>query len=290
MDSAAVPSHIPADMYATSFIKMHGLGNDFVIIDGRGRHFHMTRDRARTIANRRTGIGCDQVIVLQPPDKADTAAFMRIHNADGGEVAACGNGARCVGALLMQESDRGAVRIETQAGVIEAEADGPGRVAVDLGPVRLEWDEIPLSHAIDTLHLDLALGTLSDPVAVNVGNPHAVFFVADAETIDLATLGPQLESNPLFPQRANIEVVHMIEPNRLRMRVWERGVGITRACGTGACAALVAAARRGLSARSGEVVLDGGPLNVEWLDNGHVRMSGPVAWSFSGTFDDRLFG
>jgi diaminopimelate epimerase len=277
-------------MNATPFIKMHGLGNDFVIIDGRARHFHITRDRARTIANRRTGIGCDQVIVLQPPDKAGTATFMRIHNADGGEVAACGNGARCVGALLMQEHDRPSVRIETQAGIIEAQSDGPGLVGVDLGPARLDWHEIPLAHAADTLHLDMSAGPLSDPVAVNVGNPHAVFFVADAETVDLPTLGPQLERHPLFPQRTNVEVVNFIEPDRLRMRVWERGVGITRACGTGACASVVAAARRGLCSRSAEVVLDGGSLQVEWLDNGHVRMSGPVSWSFNGTFDDRLFG
>jgi diaminopimelate epimerase len=277
-------------MNATPFIKMHGLGNDFVIIDGRARHFHITRDRARTIANRRTGIGCDQVIVLQPPDKAGTATFMRIHNADGGEVAACGNGARCVGALLMQEHDRPSVRIETQAGIIEAQSDGPGLVGVDLGPARLDWHEIPLAHAADTLHLDMSAGPLSDPVAVNVGNPHAVFFVADAETVDLPTLGPQLERHPLFPQRTNVEVVNFIEPDRLRMRVWERGVGITRACGTGACASVVAAARRGLCSRSAEVVLDGGSLQVEWLDNGHVRMSGPVSWSFNGSFDDRLFG
>lgn len=277
-------------MTATAFIKMHGLGNDFVIIDGRARHFHMTTDRARKIANRRTGIGCDQVIVLQPPDKPGTAAFMEIYNSDGGEVAACGNGARCIGALLMQESDRGSVRIETQAGIIEAQSDGPGLVGVDMGPARLEWHEIPLAHAADTLHLDVSAGPLSDPVAVNVGNPHAVFFVADAEAVDLETFGPQIEHHPLFPQRTNVEVVHVLEPDRLRMRVWERGAGITRACGTGACATVIAAARRGLSGRSAEVVLDGGPLHVDWLDNGHIRMSGPVAWSFSGSFDDRLFG
>jgi diaminopimelate epimerase len=277
-------------MDAVPFIKMHGLGNDFVVIDARAHNFQMTRDRARAIADRRTGIGCDQVILIEPPDAAASDAQMRIYNADGGEVEACGNGARCVGALLMQEADRGTVRIETQAGLIAAEDAGPGRVGVDLGLVRTGWRDIPLAREMNTLHLDLSLGPLSDPVAVSIGNPHIVFFVPDAELIDIATLGPQLENHPLFPQRTNVEVAHFIEPDRLRMRVWERGVGITRACGTGACAAFVAASRRGLASRSGEVVLDGGTLAIDWRDDDHVYMSGPVSWSFNGSFDDRLFG
>jgi diaminopimelate epimerase len=276
-------------MQPVSFIKMHGLGNDFVMIDGRAHAFTMTEDRARTIADRRTGIGCDQVIVIELPENGRAQAFMRIHNADGGEVEACGNGARCVAALLMQEADRGEVCIETRAGLIQAENVGPGLVGVDMGPARLDWREIPLARAMDTLHIDLELDGLKDPVGVNVGNPHAVFFVPDAEAVDLPRLGPLLEHHPLFPEQANIEVVNLIERDRLRMRVWERGVGITRACGTGACAAAVAAARRNLTGRTVEVVLDGGPLAIEWRKDGHVHMSGPVAWSFSGTFDDRLF-
>lgn len=277
-------------MTATAFIKMHGLGNDFVIIDGRARHFHMTTDRARKIANRRTGIGCDQVIVLQPPDKPGTAAFMEIYNSDGGEVAACGNGARCIGALLMQESDRGSVRIETQAGIIEAQSDGPGLVGVDMGPARLEWHEIPLAHAADTLHLDVSAGPLSDPVAVNVGNPHAVFFVADAEAVDLETFGPQIEHHPLFPQRTNVEVVHVLEPDRLRMRVWERGAGITRACGTGACATAVTAIRRKLVESPVDVHLPGGTLRIAWEPGGSIRMRGPAVPVFTGEIDLEAFG
>jgi diaminopimelate epimerase len=276
-------------MEPVSFIKMHGLGNDFVVIDGRARAFPMSQYRARAIADRHTGVGCDQVIVIEPPQNGRADAFMRIHNADGGEVEACGNGARCVAAFLMQEADRGHVCIETQAGLIEAANAGPGLVGVDMGPARLDWREIPLARAMDTLHLDLSLEALSDPVAVNIGNPHAVFFVADPEAVDLERLGPQLERHALFPEHANIEVASLIERDRLRMRVWERGVGITRACGTGACATAVAAARRNLTGRSAEVVLDGGVLAIEWRKDGHVHMTGPVAWSFSGSFDDRLF-
>jgi diaminopimelate epimerase len=276
-------------MQPVSFIKMHGLGNDFVVIDGRARAFLMTPDRARSIADRHAGVGCDQVIVIEPPQNGRAQAFMRIHNADGGEVEACGNGARCVAAFLMQEADRGEVCIETQAGLISAENAGPGLVGIDMGPARLDWRKIPLARPMDTLHLDLTLEALSDAVAVNVGNPHAVFFVPDAEAVDLPRLGPPLERDPLFPERANIEVVSVIERDRLRMRVWERGVGITRACGTGACATAVAAARRNLTGRAVEVVLDGGVLAIEWRRDGHVHMSGPVAWSFSGSFDDRLF-
>ena len=276
-------------MRPVSFMKMHGLGNDFVVIDSRVHAFPMTPDRARAIADRRTGIGCDQVILLDVPQDGRALAYMRIHNADGGEVEACGNGARCVAAFLMQEADRGHVWIETHAGLIEAENAGPGLVGVDMGPARLDWREIPLAEAADTLHLDLTLGALSDPVAVNIGNPHAVFFVPDAEAVDIERLGPQLEHHPMFPERANIEVASLIERDRLRMRVWERGVGITRACGTGACATLVAASRRNLTGRIAEIVLDGGSLTIEWRKDGHVHMSGPVAWSFSGSFDDRLF-
>jgi diaminopimelate epimerase len=213
---------------------------------------------------------------------------LRIRNADGGEVEACGNASRCVAQLLMRERGTSRVAIDTPAGVIVAEDAGSGRVAVDMGPARLEWQEIPLARAMDTLHLDLTLGPLSDPVAVNVGNPHAVFFVPEAEAIDLKTLGPPLERHALFPERCNIEAATVLSPTRIRMRVWERGVGITRACGTGACATLVAAARRGLTGRKADVILDGGTLEIEWLPNGHVRMTGPVTTSFTGVLDESL--
>jgi diaminopimelate epimerase len=275
-------------MSGRAFIKMHGLGNDFVVIDARAQPLMMDDAQARAIADRKTGVGCDQFIVIEPPKNGSTAAAMRIRNADGGEVEACGNASRCVAQLLMREQRTNRVAIDTAAGVIVAEDAGDGRIAVDMGPARVEWREIPLARAMDTLHLDLALGPLGDPVAVNVGNPHAVFFVPDAEAIDLKTLGPQLERHALFPERCNIEAATVLSPTRIRMRVWERGVGVTRACGTGACATLVAAARRGLTGRNAEVVLDGGPLAIEWLPDGHVRMTGPVATSFTGVLDDSL--
>jgi diaminopimelate epimerase len=275
-------------MSGRPFVKMHGLGNDFVVIDARAQPLQLDAARARVIADRRTGVGCDQFILIEPARNGRADAALRIRNADGDEVEACGNGSRCVAQLLMREQGKSRIRLDTAAGIIVAEDAGRGRVAVDMGPARLDWREIPLAREMDTLHLDLALGSLRDPAAVNVGNPHAVFFVPDAEAIDLATLGPQLEHHPLFPERCNIEVATVLSRTRLRMRVWERGTGITRACGTGACATLVAAARRGLAERRAEVVLDGGPLEIEWQDDGHVRMTGPVATSFTGVLDESL--
>ena len=275
-------------MSGRAFIKMHGLGNDFVVIDARTEPLVLSDAQASAVADRKTGVGCDQFIVIEPPKNGRADAAMRIRNADGGEVEACGNATRCVAQLLMREQGKTAVAIDTVAGLLLAEDAGDGRVTVDFGPARLEWTEIPLARAMDTLHVDLRLGPLSDPVAVNIGNPHAVFFVPDADAIDLKTLGPQLEHHPLFPERCNIEAATVLSSTRIRMRVWERGVGITRACGTGACATLVAAARRGLAERRADVILDGGTLEIEWAANGHVCMTGPVATSFSGVLDESL--
>jgi diaminopimelate epimerase len=274
-------------MHGADFIKMHGLGNDFVVLDARAREFAIDARAARAIADRHQGVGCDQLVVIERP-RAAGAAFMRIRNADGGEAEACGNAARCIAALLMRESGRDRIALETQAGTIEAEAAPDGQVTVDMGPARLDWREIPLAHRVDTLHVPLSCGPLSDPVCTSMGNPHATFFVADAEAIDLAALGPPLEHDPLFPERANIGVAQVLAPDRLRLRVWERGAGITPACGTGACAALVAANRRGLANRRAAVIADGGTLVIQWRDDGHVLMTGPVAVSFSGTLDPSL--
>ena len=271
-DSACIP-----------FVKMHGLGNDFVVFDARTRALALTPEQIAAIAHRRTGIGCDQLIVIGPARGGLSDAWMSIFNADGSEVAACGNATRCVASLLMAESGKTSVVIETKAGLLDAEARDGGLVAVDMGPARLDWREIPLAHGVDTLHLGIGAGPLSDPVAVNMGNPHAVFFVDDVLSVDLESVGPGLEHHPLFPERANIEVAQVVGPGRIRMRVWERGTGVTMACGTGACATLVAAARRGLTGRKAEVILDGGALTVEWLPDGHVLMVGPVAASFAGT-------
>ncbi|CCG40984.1 diaminopimelate epimerase [Magnetospirillum molischianum] len=284
-----------SDSATLPFRKMHGLGNDFVVLDGRidPRPLALDPARVRAIADRRAGIGCDQLIVIATPSDNTADVRMLIFNADGSEVAACGNATRCVAWLAMTESGRDSVVIETRAGLLDAESRGTSLVAVDMGAARLDWREIPLNEAVDTLHLGLSVGPLSDPVAVSMGNPHAVFFVEDSEAIDLAAVGPDLEHHPIFPERANIEVASILPTTeagrgRIRMRVWERGAGITPACGTGACATLVAAARRGLSPRRAELILDGGTLEIEWLPDDHVLMTGPVATSFTGLLDPAL--
>jgi len=275
-------------MSGRPFIKMHGLGNDFVVVDARSQPFPLTDATARAIADRREGVGCDQLLILEPPANGRADVFLRIRNHDGGEVGACGNGTRCVASLVMSELGRQAIVIETAAGLLRAKAAGADRVTVDMGAARLGWDEIPLSEQRDTLHLGISNGPLVDPVGVNMGNPHAVFFVEDVESLALADLGPPLEHHPLFPERANIGAAQLTGPDRLRLRVWERGAGLTRACGSGACAAAVAAARRGLTGRKVEVVLDGGSLVVEWREDGHVEMTGPVATAFTGEFNGEL--
>ncbi len=263
------------------FIKMHGLGNDFVVIDGREVAVALGADEVRAVADRRTGVGCDQLIVIERSATAD--ARLAIRNADGGAAEACGNGTRCVAALLMSERGRDRVVIETDAGTLPCRAAGDGRIAVDMGEARIDWRDIPLAREADTLELDLGAAAPGPAVAVGIGNPHAVFFVDDAEAVDLARIGPALEHHEMFPQRANIGVAEVRKRDRIRLRVWERGAGITRACGTGACAALVAAARRGLADREAEVVLDGGALAIAWRGDGHVVMTGPAATSFHGT-------
>jgi diaminopimelate epimerase len=270
------------------FLKMHGLGNDFVVLDGRHTAIAIDAAAARALADRRTGIGCDQVILLEPPRQRAAQVLMRIRNPDGGEAEACGNATRCVAALLRRETGEASVRIETIAGLLEAEALPDGRVAVDMGPVRTGWREIPLSRPMDTERVDLTLGPLSTPVCTNIGNPHATFFMDNVDAVDLAALGPELERNRLFPHRANIGVAAIRDRRNIRLRVWERGAGITRACGSGACAALVAAHRRGLTAREAAVELDGGVLDIAWREDGRVVMTGPVALSFEGVFDPNL--
>lgn len=276
-----------------AFTKMHGLGNDFVVVDARRHAFELDPARARRICDRRTGVGCDQLIVLEPATRAEADVFMRIRNSDGGEVKACGNATRCVAARLLDERGGESVTVETLAGLLPARAagtdgDGNRRIAVDMGAAGTHWREIPLAREIDTLHLPLESGPLRDPVGVSMGNPHAVFFVEDASAVDLALHGPRLEHDPLFPERANIGVAQLLDAETIRLRVWERGAGITQACGTGACAALVAAARRNLMGRSATVRLDGGDLRIDWDRDNHVQMTGPVAESFTGTLNGRL--
>ena len=266
------------------FLKMHGCGNDFVVMDERPHPLVLTPARAAAIADRRTGVGCDQFIVIEPgTDGAD--AFMRIRNPDGSEAGACGNATRCVAHLLAAETGRTDLVIRTISGDLPATTLPDGRVRVDMGPARLGWAEVPLAAAMDTLHLDLARGPIAGPAAASMGNPHATFFVPDLAAVDIERIGPSLEHDPIFPQRANIGFVQVLSPDRIRLRVWERGAGLTLACGSGACAALVNAHRRGLTARRAAVLVDGGELEIEWRDDGHVLMTGPVATSFRGKID-----
>jgi diaminopimelate epimerase len=275
-------------MSKVPFFKMHGLGNDFVVLDFRCTAEPVGAGGIRALADRRTGIGCDQLILLEPPRHPAAQLLMQIRNSDGSEAEACGNAARCVAALLYRETGDPHVRIETAAGLLEAEALAGGHISVDMGAVRTGWKEIPLARPMDTDHLQLSVRPLSDAVCTNIGNPHATFFVEDVEAIDLPRLGPRLEHDTLFPQRANIGVAAIRDRGHIRLRVWERGAGITPACGSGACAALVAAHRRGLADRRGCIELDGGSLDIAWREDGHVIMTGPAALSFEGTFDRDL--
>jgi diaminopimelate epimerase len=278
----------------TQFRKMNGLGNDFVVLDARAHALALGADAVRAIADRKEGIGCDQIIALEPSRKADV--FMRIWNADGGEVGACGNAARCVAALLAAERGEPKVSIETESGVLGAVVNADGSVTIDMGAPRFAWDQIPLAEPFhDTRRIELQIGPMDDPVlhtpsVVNVGNPHCLFFVADVEAHDLARFGPMLEHHPLFPERANISLVQVLGPDALKVRTWERGAGLTRACGTAACAAAVAAARRELVGRKVKVSLPGGDLLIEWREeDGHILMTGPYALDYEGTLPAALF-
>lgn len=274
------------------FLKMNGLGNDFVVLDARSRALALTPENARALADRRRGIGCDQILVLEKAEGAD--AFMRIYNAEGGEVDACGNGTRCVARLLAEELARPRVTIRTNAGLLHCEMKGKARATVDMGEPRFDWQDIPLAERMDTRGIDVAVGPIDAPVlkgpsAVSMGNPHCIFFVEDVMAHDLAKIGPMLEHHPMFPERANISLARIESSNRIRLRVWERGTGITSACGTAACATLAAAARKKLSARKAEIELDGGVLEIEWREgDGHILMTGPADINFAGEFDESL--
>lgn len=263
------------------FVKMNGTGNDFVVVDALSAPFRPTAEEARAICDREAGEGCDQLIAIEPSETAD--AFMRVWNADGGEVETCGNALRCVGWLLMEASGRDRVRIDTAAGVTEATRAGDRRVTVDMGAPRLDWAQIPLAEEMDTRGIELQVGPidaphLHTPGAVSMGNPHVVFFVADEPGDALVRgTGSLIEHHPLFPDGVNVGFAQVLAPDRIRLRVWERGAGLTRACGTGACAALVAAARRGLTRRAAAVEVDGGELKIDWDEaSDHVFMTGPV--------------
>lgn len=266
---------------AMRFDKMHGLGNDFVILDARQSPMEMTSALAKRLADRQTGIGCDQLILLEPSDGADLR--MRIFNADGSEVEQCGNALRCVAQLT------GARRIDSTAGLVEAEPGDAG-ITIDMGAPRFGWEEIPLAYALDTAAVPVGWDGLEQGMAVNVGNPHIVFFVPKLDAIDLERLGPTIEHDPLFPERVNVNVAEVTGSSSLKLRVWERGAGLTHACGTGACATAVAAIRRGLVQSPVTVSLPGGDLGIDWAPGRSIRMTGPATHVFAGEAELEAFG
>ena len=273
------------------FAKMHGLGNDFVILDWRDdRSRKVPEAAARRLADRRLGIGCDQILVLRDCDTADLR--MDILNQDGSPSGACGNGTRCVADMMMNELQQDRMQIETDGGMLAAWRVADGDIAVDMGPVKTDWQDVPLASAADTLHVPLDIAGVDasgldasglDAVCHSLGNPHAVVFVEDAERVDIERIGPLVETAPLFPDRVNLSVVSRRDDGSFRMRVWERGVGITMACGSGACASGVAVARRGLGQDENRIVMDGGAVTISWnRDTSHVVMTGPVSYVATG--------
>ncbi len=280
---------------AVQYLKMNGLGNDFVVLDARQKPLKLSHDQVRWIADREQGIGCDQLIVLEysPLDGVDV--FMRIYNAEGGEVDACGNATRCVGYLVAEELGKKAVTIHTNAGLLNAELNGDV-VSVDMGTPRLEWDQIPLAEEFeDTTRIELQIGPIDAPVlhtpsVVNVGNPHAIFWVKDLDAHDLERFGPMLEHHPMFPERANISLAQVLDRDHIKIRVWERGAGLTQACGTAACAVAVAAVRKDLTDREVTISLPGGDLQLEWrASDHHIIMTGPYELDGEGTLPAELF-
>ena len=262
------------------FLKMHGAGNDFVVIDERRHVSDFTPDQVRRLSDRRLGIGCDQFITLHPPPPyTDADLVIRIRNPDGSEAGACGNATRCIAELLFEQTGHPYQVIRTSAGDLPAERLPDGQFRVDMGQARLGWRDIPLAHDTDTLHLQLP----GDPAGCSVGNPHATLFVPDPAIAGRD--GPALETDPLFPERANIGFAQIVSPTHMRLHVWERGAGLTLACGSGACAAVVNAHRRGLTGRHVTVEMPGGTLDIHYRDNGHVLMAGPAVTSFRGEID-----
>ncbi len=283
-------------MSGVSFIKMHGLGNDFVIIDLRRQTLAIDPALGRRITDRHRGAGADMLITIEPPRNPRAAIFMGIYNADGGEVDACGNATRCVARLLMEETGERQTVIETNAGLLQCWAADGGLITVDMGAPKFEWRDIPLAERMDTRGVDIKIGPIDNPVlafpsAVNVGNPHCIFFVPDVSVHDIARIGPLVENHMLFPERANVGFAQIRSRNDIRLRVWERGVGVTQACGTAACAAAAAAARKGknLADRKVHVELDGGALEIDWRESDdHIYMTGPAALSYHGVLAPEL--
>lgn len=263
------------------FTKMHGLGNDFIIFDGRKKKIAFTKVAIAKLSDRYTGVGFDQLLIIREPKKT-AHVYVEIYNANGNKVESCGNGIRCVAALMMEELGLDAVSLETMSGTTHAKHSGNENISVNMGIPKLTWSEIPLQTKNDISDVNLVIDNLPRPVAVNMGNPHIIFFVDDIDTIEITRLGPVIENHPLFPQKTNVEFAQILDHNNIRMKVWERDAGMTMACGTGACAVGVASVLRGLSNNKIKVELDGGCLFIEWQDNKEVIMTGPISVVFTG--------
>ena len=256
---------------------MHGLKNDFIIIDGRKKKIYLNKNLVKKIANRKIGLGCDQVIILEKPKKRKTFAFIKIFNADGSETNACGNASRCVAFLLMKELKIKKIVIQTKAGLLNAIMKKNNMISVDIGKAYFKWNQIPLKRKTNIDEVDFKIDSYIKPFLVNIGNPHIIFFVKNLKKIILKKVGPKIEKNPLFPERINVNFAEILTNNRISLRVWERGVGITKACGTGASATSVAAIKKKLmNGRVCQIQMDGGKLKIEYKKNGHIVMTGPV--------------
>lgn len=278
------------------YLKMNGLGNDFVVLDARAQKIALSRQQIVAISDRANGIGCDQLIVMEPDTVEGVDVFMRIYNAEGGEVDACGNATRCIAALVAEETGKSAITIRTNAGILATRTDGE-MVTADMGVPRFGWEQIPLAEPFsDTTGIELQIGPIDAPIlhtpsVVNIGNPHAIFWVKDLDAHDLAKFGPLLENHPIFPERANITLAQVISDDRIKVNVWERGAGLTLACGTAACATAVAAARKGLTGRKVTIELPGGPLDIEWrVSDDHILMTGPWMLDGQGLIPPALLG
>jgi diaminopimelate epimerase len=273
-----------------TFHKMNGLGNEILVVDLRGRREAMTAAAARDIAQQ-PNLAFDQMMVLQEARKPGTEAYIQIFNVDGSEAEACGNGMRCVAWTVAGETGRKALKFETRAGLLDAAVTSIDLITVSMGQPRFGWKDIPLAEAFhDTKAIELQIGPIDKPIlhspsVVNVGNPHAVFWVEDVAAYDLARIGPMLEHHPLFPQRANISLAHVTSPSSITLRTWERGAGLTKACGSAACAAAVCAVRKSLTQRLVTVTLPGGDLQIEWRADNEILMSGPVEMEHDGVLD-----
>ena len=269
------------------FIKMHGLRNDFIIVDGRQEPYRPSAEEITRICDRREGVGGDELLIINPPRSEsgsnDACAFVRIFNPDGREVEACGNATRCVGWLFLQESQYGEVVVDTLGGMLKCRPAGEKQVAVEMGRLRSAWQDIPLAREMDTLHLGIGAGPLQDPVGMNIGNPHAVFFVDDLDAVDMSIYGPRLQVHPLFPEEANIGAAQLVDSKTLKLSVWERPGALTTACGTGACVAVGAAHRRGLTAeKQMTVIMPAGSVAIELREDDFAVMTGPVEICYTG--------